>query len=385
MFPTHSLTKRCPRVVCAVTISWAIQFAPWSTASAETIGADRPSTEDAKLHRSPPRLARRGRPLTQAYYIGKNHELVRYAFRESVDEVNRATVRVLCDGKFVSFGTVISADGWILTKASELSEKIICRIPGRGSLEATLHKTDDQTDLALIQVDATDLTAVKPRSEWVASDSELRAGTFVAVPGGYAAEPLAIGIVSTARARNVEQQQGVVGIQVNQREGNQKGARVVAVIPGSVAEESGIKRDDLVLEVDGEILENHLSLVDRVSKLRPGTVVTLKLKRGEEEWDELVELGRLDDLIEDELALQNRLGGRLSVRRSGFPEVIQHDSLVRANQCGGPLVNLDGETIGINIARAGRVETFALTSKAVGEALERLMPEPTLTSETPPL
>ena len=32
--------------------------------------------------------------------------------------------------------------------------------------------------------------------------------------------------------------------------------------------------------------------------------------------------------------------------------------------CGGPLVNLDGEAIGLNIARAGRVTTYALPARA---------------------
>jgi serine protease Do len=47
--------------------------------------------------------------------------------------------------------------------------------------------------------------------------------------------------------------------------------------------------------------------------------------------------------------------------------------------CGGPLVNLDGEAIGLNIARAGRVTTHALSYKLVKRILENLksMPRPT--------
>jgi serine protease Do len=40
--------------------------------------------------------------------------------------------------------------------------------------------------------------------------------------------------------------------------------------------------------------------------------------------------------------------------------------------CGGPLVNLDGKAVGLNIARAGRVTTYALPAKLVKKILKNL-------------
>jgi len=68
----------------------------------------------------------------------------------------------------------------------------------------------------------------------------------------------------------------------------------------------------------------------------------------------------------------NRMGGQLSSRRTGFPAVIQHDSLLSPTTCGGPLVTLDGKAIGINIARSGRVESFALPADVVQSYLTDL-------------
>jgi serine protease Do len=62
---------------------------------------------------------------------------------------------------------------------------------------------------------------------------------------------------------------------------------------------------------------------------------------------------------------QNALGGKLSDRRSGFPLALQHDTVLRPNLCGGPVVDLDGKTIGINIARAGRVASYALPGNVI--------------------
>ena len=40
--------------------------------------------------------------------------------------------------------------------------------------------------------------------------------------------------------------------------------------------------------------------------------------------------------------------------------------------CGGPLVNLDGKAIGLNIARASRVTTYALPARLVRRIFEQL-------------
>ena len=65
------------------------------------------------------------------------------------------------------------------------------------------------------------------------------------------------------------------------------------------------------------------------------------------------------------------MGTKLSMRRGGFPTILQHDSGVRPEDCGGPLVDLDGKAIGINIARAGRTETYAIPS----DDIEKLLPK----------
>src|SRR5690606_17538087 len=57
--------------------------------------------------------------------------------------------------------------------------------------------------------------------------------------------------------------------------------------------------------------------------------------------------------------------GPLSERRTGFPLALQHDTVLTPQECGGPLVDLDGRCVGINIARAGRVNSYALPASVV--------------------
>ena len=65
------------------------------------------------------------------------------------------------------------------------------------------------------------------------------------------------------------------------------------------------------------------------------------------------------------------LGSELSLKRTGFPTILQHDTVIKPKDCGGPLVDLDGKTVGINIARAGRTETYAIPA----EDIQKLLPD----------
>jgi serine protease Do len=70
---------------------------------------------------------------------------------------------------------------------------------------------------------------------------------------------------------------------------------------------------------------------------------------------------------------QEMMGSTLSNRRGGFPSILQHDTVLAPGNCGDPLVDLEGKVVGINIARAGRTETYAIPAAAVRELLADLM------------
>src|SRR5207248_917322 len=67
------------------------------------------------------------------------------------------------------------------------------------------------------------------------------------------------------------------------------------------------------------------------------------------------------------------MGSDLSQKRTGYPTILQHDTVIKPTDCGGPLVDLDGRVVGINIARAGRVESYALPTEVVVPLLADLM------------
>ena len=66
------------------------------------------------------------------------------------------------------------------------------------------------------------------------------------------------------------------------------------------------------------------------------------------------------------------MGGALSKRAEDFELALQHDTVLEPWQCGGPLINLEGKAVGINIARAGRVASYALPASLVKRVVDEL-------------
>ena len=69
----------------------------------------------------------------------------------------------------------------------------------------------------------------------------------------------------------------------------------------------------------------------------------------------------------------DQMSGEYSPRRSGFPRVIQHDILGSRHVQGGPLLDLDGRCVGMNIARANRAESFAIPVVELKQLAETLV------------
>jgi serine protease Do len=286
------------------------------------------------------------------------------SFRGVIREPAKSTVQVYSDGYRAALGAVVRSDGHIVTKASELKGKITVQLPSESQQrEAKVVARDSRSDLAVLKIDAQNLAVVP----WSMAESP-PVGAWLATVGFSRDLPISIGVVSVA-ARKIGY--AALGVQLDLSENI---ARITTVVPGLAAAKAGLRDGDIIRQIDDVRITGRPHLQETIRSHQPGDKVNIVYERDGQTQTLQVTLGSMAELVHDERSdFQNSLGGNLSERRSDFPSAIQHDSVLRPADCGGPVVNIEGQVVGLNIARAGRVESYALPASLVRETIDRLL------------
>lgn len=295
------------------------------------------------------------------------------AFEPLSAKARHSVVKIDANGVTVALGTVVDAEGLVATKASQVQDgKLTCWLAGGKEVNAELLVSDVRNDVALVRVQAQGLQPVR----WVAERPSI--GQWAVSPG-IESLPQTAGIVSAA-PRRIYPPRAFAGVELDSDETQ---ARIARVMPGLGAEKAGIQAGDVIVAVQGATVKARTELSAKLRPFQEGQSVRLKLRRGDQEMELTVEM-MVPHLSwpargADRQDRMNRFGSELSDRAEGFDSVIQHDSVLQGWQCGGPLVALDGRAIGLNIARAGRVSSYALPAslaqKVIAELKQRLSRE----------
>ncbi len=319
--------------------------------------------------------------LRPAFY--KNAPAFRSAFSRVVADVNQSVVRVTSGERQRALGTVVDGSGFILTKASELRGDVEVEFRNGKKYPADLIGIEEDYDLAMLKIEADNLPAVR----WV-TEGAIEAGQWFVSPG-MDDSPTSVGVVSVP-LRKLPPERGILGIGIEDSPNGR--TQITTIYPNSGAERAGLRVGDVVSQVAGKSVRSADSLANEIGSHRPGETITLRVFRDDEPLTIRAKLGLAEPetrLMFDRQRFQNRMGGKLSRRRTGFPAVIQHDSILDPQNCGGPVVDLAGNVVGLNIARAGRIESYSVPASIVMNLLDDLksgklapeVPEEQLVSE----
>ncbi len=306
-------------------------------------------------------------------------EFIREGFENSVLPIKNDR------GKRVVSATVIHEVGQLITKASEIEEEkdLVATLNGE-DYPVTILAVDEETDLALISINATGLIPVN----W--EPKEPRVGELLVTPGG---RNLITGVV-TQPARDApkkgyelnhtsEKPSAYLGVTFSA----ESSTPVIETIElGSPADKIGVLEGDEIIKFEGFPVSTIEALSELLTKRSPGEKVEILVKRGKEE----VKLKPILDVRpataagsfdrqasqrDGRLSSLSARGGDLSNRRDDFPYVLYHDQPLSPRLAGTPLVNLKGQVVGINIARAMRHRSLALPTSEVNAVIEKLKKE----------
>ncbi len=288
-------------------------------------------------------------------------------FNPILGSVDASTLQVVSGTRQVALGTVVDANGLVLTKASELRGKLGIQMSDGEVLAAKVIGIDKPTDLALLQIDATDL----PVGQW-SDDPTPQTGRWLATPKAGEKGKATIGVVGVD-AREIPPSKPFIGIMMEDVPGD-KGVRITEVISPSPADFADVWVNDIIFKIDDIEIKDRLGIRDAIGQYDVNDRVTLGILRGEEKMELRLSLGEREKISPDRKRsnMQNSMGSVLSRRRREFPMAFQHDSMLTSKTCGGPVVDLSGRIVGINIARAGRVSSLALPVSEIRDVIEEL-------------
>ncbi len=308
--------------------------------------------------------------------------------RPVADAALRSMYRVMRGGGAVAVATRIDDAGHAVAKASLLADRAVgaavaLQDAAGADVAARVLGVDPRLDLALLAVEGDPVPgidlgwngAVEPGAVLLSprfgpngpalgfaaieereSDREPWGGPYL----GVRSEPL-----EPAEARELDLKVGL---------------RVDEVVPGSAASEAGVRVGDVIASIDGRPLGGRTALRRAILQREVGDRVELGVVRGGERLQVVATLARREDMPGARPMRRGNTTTPISGVSTGFGRVLAHDANVWPEQVGGPLLDLDGHVLGINIARFDRTATHALPSATVRDAVHRLLQRRELTT-----
>lgn len=271
----------------------------------------------------------------------------------------------------IIFGTVVSPDGYILTKASELGEldEVTVTVDRERYSQPKLVAEDPAWDLALVKIDAQNLVPVAYRR-----GEEIERGSWVVANGATTrkARRVQVGVVA-ANTRAISASGGtVLGVAL---EDDKEQIKIKEVTEGTGAEKGGLLAGDIIVSLDGNEVAERKEMIEILGEKNVGDIIPVGITRDGEAMELEIELAGRADVFGEKKTRNDSMSGAYSERRTGFPRVMQHDIMGNRSFMGGPVFNLDGECVGMNIARFNRCETYAIPAKDLEELAKRMMEE----------
>ena len=285
-------------------------------------------------------------------------------FSELESQLDDACVEIMSKSvggeEFKIHGTLIRDTHWVISKSSMVLEgpKMVIE---ETELELEVVNRDPENDLVLLKSSQQNSLGVALNVDDMKTKT---VGSFVMTPDQNGAGLISI-ISTPPYASRKQVSRGYLGVVPETYEEEGGGAILREVVRRGAAQLAGLKVGDVITQLDETPIKSHMELRRFLGKLDPGRDVVALIKRGSEQLEIQIQLGAFpssSNHVADKMAKSDR--------RDGFEEVISHDADLKPQKCGGPLFDLQGNFVGLNIARNSRVRSYAIPPSILQQLID---------------
>lgn len=277
-----------------------------------------------------------------------------------LDDVCVEISSTLSDGKQLAIvGTLIKASSFIVSKNSMVGNNPTVQLGG-SEQQLEVVARDTINDLILLKSDTQNVDGIDLTGQVNAAPN---IGSFLITPE-WDGDGLISVVSSETFTSRKQQSRGFLGVMPADYKDN-AGAILRQVTEGGAADRAGLEVGDVVTKLNRTTISTHQQMRSFLGTVDPNATVTAMITRDEEELEKTIRLGAYPSLSGHAADRMDK-----SARRDGFSKVIPHDADLEPQDCGGPVFDLKGNFVGLNIARNSRVRSYMIPQGIVKKLVE---------------
>ncbi|MGE9313799.1 trypsin-like peptidase domain-containing protein [Niabella sp. CJ426] len=305
-------------------------------------------------------------PIIKKKWDEKKYEQVQQYLVKYEAAFDKFTIRLWdpADSTKKAIGTLVALNkfgikeekntSYIITKASLLEPTMRAMLGKEVKPFVEIYR-DDKKDLALLKV------SIKSKDKLVIAEDNKESfdksslGKILISPNPENEGEISV-LGSTIFNLTRTSVLGYLGTVLEVKDGHNVVADVQQNSPATMA---GLIIGDEVLKVGVDTVAHPSMWPKLIAAYQPGDAVLLSIKRKEAFMKLTAKLGLRPTYTSAHIA--ERFEDGKSKRFDGFNNAFIHDSKLKPSECGGPIFDLDGNFMGINMARYSRTSSVAAT------------------------
>ena len=263
------------------------------------------------------------------------------------------------------WGTRIFREGRgnLISKSTLVGNRPRVQLSDGSSLAAEVVARDPKNDLVLLQVNFSDSAGIDLSQ--IKGDLAEQPGRLLLIPDAKGDGRISTWGSNFFAVPRTRISGGFLGVVISTRDNNV----VFEEVQNGAAKAAGFKSGDVVLKLGDKAVRQRNDVFSYLSNQDVNSKIDVTVRRDGREITKEVTLGKRPDGSPQHIA-DDLIGGK-SIRRDGFSLVVSHDANIRPEQCGGPVFDIDGNFLGVNISRFSRTRSYIIPRTLIKEFIDQ--------------